>query len=125
MADPRRTSSPPRRTNLGPGDAGSRSHDETGPPSSPASPPPGPGLWLVRYGVPLLLAVLGVIGIIVGHAKTTIAAAGVVFLGLALTVWLLNWLYRMSVESNRDLERDEAARDYFSEHGHWPDEGGT
>jgi hypothetical protein len=37
---------------------------------------------------------------------------------------MINWLFRMSVSSNSDREREEAARRYFSEHGHWPDEEG-
>ena len=40
----------------------------------------------------------------------------------AVIVWMINWMFRMSVESNRDREREEAARDYFTEHGRWPDE---
>jgi hypothetical protein len=31
-------------------------------------------------------------------------------------------MYRMSVESNREREREEEARDYFSKHGRWPNE---
>jgi hypothetical protein len=36
-------------------------------------------------------------------------------------VLLLNLLFRMGVEGDRDREREEAARRYFDEHGHWPD----
>jgi hypothetical protein len=28
----------------------------------------------------------------------------------------------MSVDSNRDREREEEAREYFDRHGRWPDE---
>jgi hypothetical protein len=28
----------------------------------------------------------------------------------------------MSVESNRDREREEEAREFFDRHGRWPDE---
>ena len=37
---------------------------------------------------------------------------------------MINWMFRMSVESNRDREREEEAREYFDEHGRWPDEEG-
>ena len=40
----------------------------------------------------------------------------------ALIVWMVNWMYRISVESNREREVEEAARDYYDLHGRWPDE---
>jgi hypothetical protein len=40
----------------------------------------------------------------------------------ALIVWMINWMYRMSVESNRDRDREEEAREYFDVHGRWPGE---
>ena len=42
----------------------------------------------------------------------------------ALIVWMINWMYRISVQSNRDREREEEAREYFDRHGRWPDEYG-
>ena len=50
------------------------------------------------------------------------AGAGVVLLGIALIVWMINWLFRLSVESNQDREQEEEARRFFDEHGRWPDE---
>ena len=41
---------------------------------------------------------------------------------IALIVWMLNWMFRMSVQSNRDREREDEAREYFDRYGHWPDE---
>jgi hypothetical protein len=35
---------------------------------------------------------------------------------------MLNWMFRMSVQSNREREQEEKARDYFARHGRWPDE---
>ena len=40
----------------------------------------------------------------------------------AIIVWMINWMYRMSVESNREREVEEAAREYFDRHGRWPEE---
>ena len=79
-------------------------------------------LTLTRIWLPLAIAVAGVVALVVGHGDTPTAAAGVVLLGVALTVWMINWLFRMSVESNRDREREEEAREFFDEHGRWPDE---
>ncbi len=74
-------------------------------------------MWL-----PLAIALAGVICIVIGRGHTSVAGAGVVLLGIAVMVWLLNWLFRLSVESNRDREKEEEARRYFDEHGRWPGE---
>jgi hypothetical protein len=79
-------------------------------------------LSITRVWLPLAIATLGVIAIVLGHGHTALAGAGVVLLGTALIVWMVNWLFRMSVESNRDREREEQARRYFDEHGRWPDD---
>jgi type IV secretory pathway TrbD component len=79
-------------------------------------------LNLTRVWLPLAIAVAGVAAIVVGHGTNGTAAAGVGLLIVALTVWMINWMYRMSVDSNRERDREEAARDYFSEHGRWPDD---
>jgi hypothetical protein len=69
-----------------------------------------------------VIAIAGVIAIVIGHGHTAVAGAGVVLLGIALMVWMINWMFRMSVESNREREREEEARNYFAEHGRWPGE---
>jgi hypothetical protein len=89
-------------------------------------------LALTRVWLPLAIAIGGVVMIVLGHGRTrgsgatslgnSIAAGGVALLIVALIVWMINWLFRMSLQSNRDREREEAARSYFSEHGRWPDD---
>ncbi len=89
-------------------------------------------LSATRVWLPLAIALAGVVLIVLGHGRvstvgdthTLLSAAGVALLLVALTVWMLNWMFRMSVESNRDREREEEAREYFDEHGRWPDEDG-
>jgi hypothetical protein len=81
--------------------------------------------WLLaatRVWLPIGIAVAGVVAIVIGHGHTATAAAGVALIIAALTVWMINWMYRMSVESNRDRDQEEEARDYFSRHGRWPDD---
>jgi hypothetical protein len=80
------------------------------------------GIVILRYGLPALLLIAGIAAIIAGRAKTAIAGAGVVLLGIALMVAMLNWLFRLSVRSNEDRERDERARDHFARTGRWPED---
>jgi hypothetical protein len=86
-------------------------------------------LSLTRIWLPVTIAVSGVVLIILGGANVTgklgggtLSAAGVAFLLIALCVWLINWMFRLSVQSNRERDREEEARDYFDAHGRWPDE---
>jgi hypothetical protein len=79
-------------------------------------------LGATRVWVPVAIAVAGVVGIVIGHGKTAAAGAGVGLVIVALIVWMLNWMYRMSVASNRERDLEEEAREYFDRHGRWPDE---
>ena len=42
--------------------------------------------------------------------------------GSGLSVLLLNWLFRFGVKGHEEREAEDAARDYLTELGHWPDE---
>ena len=48
--------------------------------------------------------------------------AGALFFSAASAVLLLNVLYRIGVEGDKERDREEDAREYFDKHGHWPDE---
>jgi hypothetical protein len=75
-----------------------------------------------RVWLPVAIALAGVAGIVIGHGHSGAAGAGVGLIIAALIVWMINWMYRMSVESNRDRDREEEAREYFDVHGRWPGE---
>jgi lysylphosphatidylglycerol synthetase-like protein (DUF2156 family) len=87
-------------------------------------------LSLTRVWLPVVIAAAGILLIVLGHAslsdqstsRTLEAGAGVGLVIVAIIVWMLNWMFRMSVESNREREVEEEAREYFDRHGHWPDE---
>jgi drug/metabolite transporter (DMT)-like permease len=74
-------------------------------------------VWL-----PLAIAVAGIVAIVLGHGRTSEAAAGVALIIVALIVWMVNWLFRLSIQSNREREREERAREYFDRNGRWPGE---
>jgi len=48
-------------------------------------------------------------------------AAGALFFSAATAILLLNVLYRIGVEGDKERDREEQARVYFDEHGRWPD----
>jgi hypothetical protein len=71
----------------------------------------------VRYGIP---AVLFITGMVVWGTGSV--AAGAMFISAATAVLLLNLLFRIGVEGDKDREREDAAREYFDKHGRWPGE---
>jgi drug/metabolite transporter (DMT)-like permease len=88
-------------------------------------------LTLTRIWLPLALALAGVVMIVIGgdrpallvqHEGSALSGIGVALLIVALIVWMLNWLFRLSIQSNRDREKEEEARTFFDRYGHWPDE---
>jgi hypothetical protein len=80
--------------------------------------------WLlvaIRYGIPLVAVLVGVIAMLLGSESDVEGGAGIAGAGLA--IYAMNWLYRAAVDGDRDVrEEEEAARDYLATHGHWPDE---
>jgi hypothetical protein len=82
------------------------------------------GMGWVWFLLGLLLFIGGVVGVVIGDGHKAAAGAGVVIMGVAAMVWLLGWLSGMNRDSSRDREKEDEAREYFTEHGHWPDEGG-
>jgi lysylphosphatidylglycerol synthetase-like protein (DUF2156 family) len=87
-------------------------------------------LAATRIWLPLGIGAAGVVLIVVGHAslsqqsnsRALESGAGVALLIVAIIVWMINWMFRMSVESNREREDEERAREFFDQHGYWPDE---
>ena len=71
----------------------------------------------VRYGIPAVLFIAGMVVWGIGSV-----AGGALFISAATAVLLLNVLFRIGVEGDKDRDREEAARRFFDEHGRWPDE---
>ena len=76
-------------------------------------------LYAIRYGIPLVLFVAG--AIVTVTAGNVGLAAGALFFSAASAILLLNVLYRIGVEGDKERDAEEAAREYFDKHGHWPD----
>jgi len=88
------------------------------------------GMLFTRYWLPGGIAVAGIALIAIGHAaysKSTSAhslesATGVALLIVAVIVWMINWMYRLSVRSNVDREQEDRARAEFERTGRWPED---
>lgn len=77
------------------------------------------GVPAVRYGLPAVLVLAGFVCLFA--APGNLAAEGwALFTGAGLALLLLNVLFRLGFESDRDRDREDEARDYFSRHGRWP-----
>ena len=76
----------------------------------------------VRYVVPGVIALVGVFFIALIHDREVAWEIGAMFLGTAIAVLMLNFFFRLGVSGDKDRDREEAARRYLMEHGHWPDE---
>jgi hypothetical protein len=79
-------------------------------------------LQFVRYGLPGLIFLAGCVVMAVDHDSQRGVEVGSMLMGSAFAVLLLNVFFRIGVEGESDRDREEAARVYFDEHGHWPDE---
>lgn len=74
----------------------------------------------VRYVLPGVIALAGVIVLIFNHSINGLEGAAM-FIGVAGSILLLNVLYRVGVSGDAERDREEEARVYFDEHGRWPD----
>jgi hypothetical protein len=80
------------------------------------------GLNAIRYVLPAGLIIVGfVILFVAGDDLKWDGWAMCVGSGLALA--LLNVLYRYGIKGDEERDQEQQAREYFAQHGHWPDEG--
>jgi hypothetical protein len=63
---------------------------------------------LVRYGLPAVIATVGVALVVLG--SETAQGAGIVLIGVALLVVLANLYIRLALSSERDREREAERR---------------
>ena len=78
-------------------------------------------LRAVRYWLPVALIVAGVLSLFVIDDSDRFEAFSML-VGSGLSVALLNVLFRYGSTGDREREAEDAARDYYGEHGRWPDE---
>jgi hypothetical protein len=77
-----------------------------------------PLLTGLRYVLPSVVVIAGAVVMALGSENDLEGGAGIISAGLA--IYFLNWLYRIGVTGDRERDAEEAAREYFSIHGRWP-----
>jgi hypothetical protein len=78
-------------------------------------------MYLVRYVLPAVLILAGFVLLAVGSESNRYDGFAMC-VGAGLAVLLLNVFIRIGAKGDRERDREEAAREYFAKHGHWPDE---
>jgi hypothetical protein len=76
-------------------------------------------IHLVRYGLPAAILVAGIVVIAVGSGAST-KVLGIVLVGVALLVFGVNVLARLTISSQVDRDREQQARERFTREGRWP-----
>jgi hypothetical protein len=78
-------------------------------------------LRFTRTWLPIIVVLAGIVLWIANPTvDTAMGSAGII--GAGLSIWLLNFLYRIGVKGDRERHEEDEARAYFDRHGHWPDE---
>jgi hypothetical protein len=78
--------------------------------------------FLVRYVLPLVIVIGGVVAMAVVGPEDERYAGGAAIIGAGLSIALLNFFFRMSASGEDDRAAEEEAREHFDRHGRWPDE---
>jgi hypothetical protein len=79
-------------------------------------------MFTVRYLLPLGIFLLGC-GLLMADGGGTAGWEGFFMAtGAALAVLLLNLLFRLGAEGDRERDAEEAAREHYARTGRWPDE---
>jgi hypothetical protein len=76
----------------------------------------------VRYLLPLAIFLLGCALLIIDGGGKTGWEGFFIATGAALSVLLLNWLFRLGAEGDLERQREEEAREHMARTGRWPDE---
>lgn len=78
-------------------------------------------LRAVRYWLPVALVVAGIVSLFVIDDSDRYEAFSML-VGSGLSVALLNVLFRYGAKGDRERQVEDEAREYYAQHGRWPDE---
>ena len=104
----------------------------------------GPLVLFVRWGIPLIFTIIGIVLIVLAHGHLTgvhdnmaesnvftstftdrdsvLSAVGVASIVIALMFLLLSWMLRLNADEAGERADEDRAREHFTRTGHWPDE---
>jgi hypothetical protein len=74
---------------------------------------------LVRHVLPAAICLVGIAAIAYDPERIE---AGMLIISAGLSVWLLNWLFRLGVAGDDERDAEDRARDEYERTGRWPDE---
>ncbi len=77
-------------------------------------------IW-IRYVLPGVLVLAGFVVLFVADGSTKWDGFAMC-VGAGLSVLLLNLLFRFGASGDEERNREDAAREYYSQHGRWPDD---
>jgi hypothetical protein len=80
------------------------------------------GLFMVRYGIAGAMFLAGCVIAIVDSDQQRGVEIGLMFMGMAIALLLLNMFFRIGASGDKDRDAEDEARAFFDEHGYWPDE---
>jgi hypothetical protein len=76
----------------------------------------------VRIWLPIAIVAGGLIAIVATGGSLSGVEGGVAIIAAGISVWMLNVIFRVGVAGERERDAEDAARDFYGEHGYWPDE---
>jgi hypothetical protein len=76
----------------------------------------------VRTWLPLAIIVAGFVMMAATGWSEDGIVGGAGMVGAGLSVWLLNLFFRVGVKGDLERDAEDRARDFYDEHGFWPDE---
>ena len=79
-------------------------------------------MGIVRIWLPAAIVLGGLIVIVATGGSETGVEGGAGIIGAGLSVWLLNVIFRVGVQGERERDAEDEARDFYAAHGYWPDE---
>lgn len=74
---------------------------------------------IVRYVLPAIVVLAGIVVMALGGEANVEGGAGILSAGVA--IYLANWLVRLGRSGERERAAEDRAREFFDEHGRWPD----
>jgi hypothetical protein len=79
-------------------------------------------LIAVRYVLPAAVCLAALVIVAAGGGSEVALEGAGGFVGAGLSIFLINLLFRVGLDGERDRDAEDAARRYFDEHGCWPAE---